>query len=86
MGSKLKTLLEMDDIIISIDPKNCENKQFFIETEFNYQKISYFSVLYIIIGNICLLILLCVSCSIFYLVQKTKLVEERARINVIFNT
>lgn len=84
MGSKLKTLLDIHNINISIVPKNCQNKVFYLETKFNYQKVSYFSVFFIIIGNMCLLILLVVSFSIIYLVQKTKLAEERERTNVIF--
>ncbi|RNA26675.1 E3 ubiquitin-ligase RNF130-like [Brachionus plicatilis] len=79
MGTKLKALLDTDDINVSIDPKNCENREFYIETELNYQRFSYVSIMFIIIGNLCLLILLGGSCAIFYLVQKTRLIEERER-------
>lgn len=83
MGTKLKALLDTDDINISIDPKNCENREFYIETELNYQRLSYVSIMFIIIGNLCLIILLGASCTVFYLVQKTRLSEERERTKVI---
>ncbi|CAF0724981.1 unnamed protein product [Brachionus calyciflorus] len=79
MGVKLKALLDLDEVTISINPKNCENREFYIESEFNYQRLSYVSIMFIVIGNLCLLILLGGSCTIFYIIQKTRLVEERER-------
>lgn len=82
MGTKLKALLDTGEIYVSISPKTCESRDFYIESQFNYQRLSYVSIWFIVVGNLCLLVLLGGSCTIFYIVQKTRLIEERERMDV----
>lgn len=78
-GESLKSMLKLSDVLMSIEPINCESDQLVFG---HSHKLSSSSILCIFAGIFTLALVLSGMCIVFYLIQKDRIVEERERLAV----